>query len=36
MSDERSVTDIVAELEAQSEHYRSAEVRHGSEEEPRT
>ena len=32
MSDERSVTDIVAELEAQIEHYRGAEVRHAEQE----
>lgn len=32
MSDERSVTDMVAELEAQIEHYRGAEARHGEQE----
>lgn len=32
MADERSVTDMVAELAAQIEHYRSAEVRHAEQE----
>lgn len=32
MSDARSVQDMVAELEAQIEHYRSAEARHAEQE----